>query len=99
MTIDDIIDHVVALGGVLVLRPSAGDGSPPISWGDVFLYYAPTGEIPTTQPFATTVTKDYPGEPTSGLDRPGAFRLNLAASSAEFGGHRPRPAPAHRAGR
>ena len=83
MSIDDIIDHVTGLGGVLVLRPQPGDGSPEISWGDVFFYYAPTGKVPATQPFATIVTKDYPDEPASWLDRPGAFRLNIAASAAE----------------
>ncbi len=82
MTIDDIIHHVAALGGVLVLRPEPGDGSPEISWGDVFFYYAPTGEVPRTQPFATIVTKDYPDEPASGLDRPGAFRLNIAVPAS-----------------
>lgn len=50
MSIDDIIGHVVALGGVLVLRPQPGDGSPEISWDDVFFYYAPTGEVPAGQP-------------------------------------------------
>jgi len=98
MSIDDIIDYVAALGGVLVLRPRAGDGSPPISWGDVFFYYAPTGVVPTAQPFATIVTKDYPDEPASGLDAPGAFRLNIATSateSAEVTGHDPRQATAH----
>lgn len=96
MGIDDIIDYVFTLGGVLVLRPQPGDGSPQISWGDVFLYYAPEGVIPQTQPFATIVTKDYPDEPASGLDRPGAFRLNIAASKAEFAqvlGHDPRHPP------
>jgi hypothetical protein len=82
MTIDDIIDQVAALDGVLVLRPEPGDGSPQISWGDVFLYYAPTGEVPPTQPFATIVTKDYADEPASGLDRPGAFRLNIAVPAS-----------------
>lgn len=82
MTIDDIIDQVAAFGGVLVLRPEPGDGSPEISWGDVFFYYAPTGEVPRTQPFATIVTKDYPDEPTSGLDRPGAFRLNISVPAS-----------------
>ncbi len=82
MSIDDIIGHVVALGGVLVLRPQPGDGSPEISWDDVFFYYAPTGEVPAGQPFATIVTKDYPDEPPSGLNRPGVFRLNIAASAA-----------------
>lgn len=93
MGIDDIIDHLLGLGGVLVLRPQPGDGSPQISWGDVFFYYAPDGVIPKTQPFATIVTKDYPDEPSSGLDRPGAFRLNVVASTAEFAqvlGHEPR---------
>ncbi len=71
MTIDDIIDQVAALDGVLVLRPQPGDGSPQISWGDVFFYFAPTGEVPRTQPFATIVTKDYPDEPVSGLSGPG----------------------------
>ncbi len=81
MAIDDIIDQVAALGGVLVLRPEPGDGSPEISWGDVF-FYAPSGEVPRTQPFATIVTKDYPDEPASSLDRPGAFRLNIAVPAA-----------------
>ena len=57
MTIDDIITQVTGLGGVLTLRPEAGDGSPEISWGDVFFYYAPDGVVPRTQPFATIVTK------------------------------------------
>jgi len=83
MSIDDIIEHVTALGGVLTLQPQPGDGSPEISWGDVFFYYAPDGEVPSTQPFATIVTKDYPDEPASGLDRTEAFRLNIAASAAE----------------
>ena len=76
MTIDDIITQVTGLGGVLTLRPEAGDGSPEISWGDVFFYYAPDGVVPRTQPFATIVTKDYPDDQTSRLDGPGRFRLN-----------------------
>lgn len=77
MTIDEITDLVASLDGVLVLRPREGDGSPPISWGDVFFYLAPDGTVPNGQPFASIVTKDYPDEPPSGLDAPGAFRLNL----------------------
>lgn len=81
----DIISYVRALGGVLVLEPREGDGSPEIAWGDVFFYYAPDGVVPRTQPFATVVTKDYPGEPSSGLDRsPGSFRVNVDASTEEF---------------
>jgi hypothetical protein len=84
MRIDDIIEHTEALGGVLTLRPQPGDGSPEIAWGDVFLYYAPDGVVPRTQPFATVVTKDYPDDRGSRLDRPGAFRVNVHAGTAEF---------------
>ena len=35
-------------------------------------------------PFATIVTKDYPDDRESRLDRPGAFRLNVAAGTDEF---------------
>lgn len=72
------------LGGVLTLQPRPGDGSPEISWGDSFLYYAPDGVVPRTQPFATIVTGDQPGDRSSRLDRPHAFRLNIAAGAAEF---------------
>ncbi len=84
MQIDEITAFIEDLGGVLTLRPAAGDGSPEISWGDLFFYYAPDGVLPTSQPFATIVTKDYPDDRVSRLDRPGAFRLNVAAGSAEF---------------
>jgi hypothetical protein len=84
MNIDEIIDHVAALEGVLILRPGPGDGSPEISWGDVFFYYAPDGQVPKTQPFATIVTKDYPGDERSRLDRPDAFRVNVHAGTASF---------------
>ncbi|TKK91033.1 hypothetical protein FDA94_04590 [Herbidospora galbida] len=84
MNMDDLIDHAKTLDAVLILRPRPGDGSPEVSWGDAFIYYAPDGVIPATQPFATIVTKDYPDEPASGLDQPGAFRLNIAAPKAEF---------------
>lgn len=84
MRIDEIIQFIEGLGGVLVLRPLPGDGSPEISWGDAFMYYAPDGVVPEVQPFATIVTKDYPDDRESRLDRPGTFRLNVAAGAAEF---------------
>jgi len=96
MSIDAITDFVEALGGVLTLRPGPGDGTPEIAWGDRFFYYAPDGVVPPGQPFATIVTKDYPGEPSSGLDRPGAFRVNIHAGGEAFRrwtGHDPRAAP------
>ncbi|MFF1441966.1 DUF6194 family protein [Streptomyces sp. NPDC058295] len=94
MTIDEIIDFVGGLDGVLTIRPAPGDGTPEISWGDTFFYYAPDGTVPTTaQPFATVVTKDYPGDEASRLDRPDAFRVNIAAGKEAFiqwTGHAPR---------
>ena len=97
MTIDEIQDFVEGLGGVLTLKPGPGDGSPEISWGDLFFYYAPDGVVPRTQPFATVVTKDYPGDEGSRLNRTEAFRLNVAAGKQAFvqhTGHEPRePTP------
>lgn len=93
---DEIREFVEALGGVLVLEPGPGDGAPEIAWGDWFFYYAPDGVIPQTQPFATVVTKDYPDDRGSRLDRPGAFRVNMHAGAAAFRawtGHEPK-APA-----
>ncbi|WP_433656832.1 DUF6194 family protein [Nocardia sp. CA-128927] len=94
MTIDEIIDFVAALDGVLTLTPTAADPWPEISWGDSFFYYSPDGVVPTkTQPFATIVTKDYPDEPSSRLDRPNAFRVNIAAGKEAFinwTGHEPK---------
>ncbi len=97
MRIQDVIDLVSSLDAVLVLQPRPGDGSPQIAWGDVFFYYAPDGVVPKTQPFATIVTKDYPGDDSCKLDRPGAFRVNIAAGAAEFQrrlGHTPKDRPA-----
>jgi hypothetical protein len=86
MSIDEITAHVASLEGSLILRPQPGDGSPEISWGDVFCYYAPEGEAPTGQPFATVVTKSYPDEDSPELDRPGSFRLNLAVGQEVLAG-------------
>ncbi|MGC5010483.1 DUF6194 family protein [Streptosporangium sp. DT93] len=94
MSIDEIIAFLGDLEGVLTLRPAPGDGSPEISWGDAFFYHAPDGRVPERgQPFATIVTKDYPGDERSRLDRPGAFRVNVSAGTdafAERTGRRPR---------
>ncbi len=46
---------------------------------------APDGKIPaTTQPFATVVTKNYPDDERSRLERPGTYRINIEAGKAEF---------------
>lgn len=85
MTLDEIIGFVESLEGVHALRPGQGDGTPEISWGDVFFYYSPEGVVPmNTQPFATIVTKDYPGDEGSRLDRPEAFRVNIWAGKEGF---------------
>jgi Family of unknown function (DUF6194) len=99
MTVEEIISLVDSLEGVLTQRAQAGDGSPEIAWGDTFFYYAPDGLVPpATQPFATIVTKNYPGDEASRLDRPGVFRVNLAAGKDEFTahtGHAPRDTGQH----
>ncbi|MFC5828360.1 DUF6194 family protein [Nonomuraea insulae] len=96
MTIDEIISFAGGLDGVLTLRPASGDGTPEISWGDTFFYYSPDGVVPTTtQPFATVVTKNYPGDEASRLDRPDTFRVNISAGKEAFvrwTGHAPREA-------
>ena len=102
MIMDDIITLLQHLDAVVTLRPGPGDGSPEISWGDLFFYFSPDGSVPTTtQPFATIVTKDYPGfDESSLLDRPDTFRVNCAAGRDAFvrwTGHAPRdPAPPDR---
>ena len=96
MSIDEIIDFVRSLGGVLVLQPEPGDGTPEIAWGDTFFCYAPEASSAKTQPFATIVTKDYPDDEGSRLYRPGAFRLNIGAGTEAFTrwtGYRPKAAP------
>ncbi|MFD5095719.1 DUF6194 family protein [Amycolatopsis thailandensis] len=85
MTIEEIIELVSGRDGVLVLTPSEGDGRPELSRGDAFFYYSPDGVVPTTvQPFATVVTKNYPGDESSRLDRPDTFRVNIHAGKEEF---------------
>ncbi|WP_328335173.1 MULTISPECIES: DUF6194 family protein [unclassified Streptomyces] len=85
MSIDEIINFIEDLDGVLAVRPGPGDASPELSWGDTFFYYAPDGAMPkAAQPFATIVTKNYPGDERSRLDRPDTFRVNIAAGKDSF---------------
>ncbi|WP_330180002.1 DUF6194 family protein [Nocardia sp. NBC_01503] len=100
MTIEEITAHVESLGGTLTLAPAPGDPAyPEIAWGDHFFYYAPGGEVPTTtQPFATIITKDYPDDSTSNLNRPNTFRLNIHAGAEAFTaqlGYTPRESSTH----
>ncbi|SER08381.1 DUF6194 family protein [Microlunatus flavus] len=83
-SVEEVRAFVEGLGGVLTLAPGPGDGTPELAWGDLFFYEAPDGVLPPGQPFATVVTKDYPGEPASGLDGEGAFRVNVGAAAEEL---------------
>jgi hypothetical protein len=84
-THDDLVALVSGWPHVLAFTPAPGDGSPDISWGDTFFYYAPDGIMPqATQPFATIVTKNYPGDESSELDRDGVFRVNIHPSADAF---------------
>lgn len=85
MSMQQILDAVRALDGVLELAPERGSAFPEIAWGDHFFYYAPDGAIPDReQPYATIVTKDYPGDTESRLDAPGRWRLNIHVGRPRF---------------
>ncbi|MFI7700108.1 DUF6194 family protein [Nonomuraea sp. NPDC049480] len=80
MTEEEIIQFVNGLPETSVLIAGPDDGSPEVAWGDAFFTYRSD-----RQPFATIVIKNYPGFDTaSDLDRPGVFRLNVAAGRAAF---------------
>jgi len=85
MTVSEIVTVVAAWESVLVVAPGPGDDVPEVAWGDVFFYYAPDGAMPTaTQPFATIVTKDYPGDELSALHREGVYRVNVHPGRDSF---------------
>jgi hypothetical protein len=83
----EVLRLLAALPGVVVVTPGPDSGAPEVAWGDSFAFYDPdgVGDAARRFPFATVVTKDYPGFDTeSRLDRPGVFRLNLPAGRAVF---------------
>ena len=85
MTKERILDLVRGFDGILELAPAEGDDHPEITWGDHFFYYAPDGQVPRReQPYATIVTKDYPGDAGSALDAPGRWRLNVHVGRDAF---------------
>ncbi|MFC9894973.1 DUF6194 family protein [Nocardia sp. NPDC127579] len=85
MSMDDILATIRTFDGVLELAPSAGSPFPEIAWGDHFFYYAPDGSVPQReQPYATIVTKNYPDDESSDLDRPGRWRLNIHVGRDTF---------------
>ncbi|WP_420813904.1 DUF6194 family protein [Phytoactinopolyspora endophytica] len=82
---DQLLETIRALDGVLELAPTEGSEFPEVAWGDHFFYYAPGGEIPgQAQPYATIVTKDYPDDALSDLDPAGRWRVNIHVGRAEF---------------
>ena len=85
MTPEELLQLASAWQGILIVSPQPGDGTPEIALGDTFLYYEPSGVMPTNrQPFATIVTKDYPDDAASNLDREGVFRVNLHPGREAF---------------
>ncbi|MFE1166518.1 DUF6194 family protein [Nocardiopsis sp. NPDC058789] len=101
----EVIRYVTGLGEVDVETASRESGAPEVAWGDSFVLYDPDGrarERAGFTPFATVVTKDYPGFDTdSDLDRPGVFRVNVAVGRALFEevvGHSPAAHAEHRRG-
>lgn len=85
MTLERILETVRGFDGVLELAPTEGSDFPEVAWGDHFFYYAPDGQIPQReQPYATFVTKDYPGDTLSDLDPPGRWRLNVHVGKDTF---------------
>lgn len=85
MSMHQILETIRAFDGILELAPEPGSEFPELAWGDHFFYYAPDGQTPHAyQPFATVVTKDYPGEPSSGLAPPDRYRVNVHAGRTRF---------------
>ena len=85
MSMDELLETIRAFDGVLELAPDESSAFPAIAWGDHFFYYAPAGQVPTReQPYATIVTKNYPGDALSGLDKPDRWRLNIHVGTDGF---------------
>jgi len=94
MSMEQLLETVGAFDGVLDLAPAEGSAFPEIAWGDHFFYYAPDGHVPQReQPYATIVTKNYPGDASCDLDHPERWRLNIHVGTDSFvalTGERPR---------
>src|SRR4051812_32063731 len=86
MTEDEIRSFAARLPGVAVVVAAEGDGSPEIAWGDTFMFYDPDDKPESRRmPFATIVTKNYPGfDEASNLNREGVFRFNIGVGRDRF---------------
>ena len=83
MSMDRLVAEIRGFDGVLDFAPAPGSAAPAVAWGDHFFYYAPTGLVPPReQPYATIVTKNYPGDTDCDLDEPGRWRLNIHVGRA-----------------
>ncbi|MFD3440445.1 DUF6194 family protein [Streptomyces sp. NPDC058685] len=82
---EQLLETARAFDGVLELAPTEGSDFPEIAWGDHFFYYAPDGQVPQReQPYATIVTKNYPGDSVCDLDHPERWRLNIHVGTKLF---------------
>jgi hypothetical protein len=101
VTEDDVRQLLTSLPDVAILTASEANGAPEVAWGDSFFFYEPSGEGSRRDPFATLVTKDYPGFDTaSDLNRPGVFRVNVGVGRETFQrlfGYLPAAHPEHHA--
>ena len=70
MSEDEVLGFLSGLDGVLIFRPGPGDGSPEISWGDSFVYYAPTGRADDHPALRHDRDQDYPATRPSHLNGP-----------------------------
>lgn len=87
MTEEQLVHLLADLPGVVVVTASQANQAPEVAWGDSFFFFDPDDSISPDRrfPFATIVTKDYPGfDFASNLDRPSVFRLNLSVGRAYF---------------
>ncbi|RVW09498.1 hypothetical protein EGT67_12035 [Prescottella agglutinans] len=85
MSMEQLLETIRAFDGVFELAPGEGSVFPEIAWGDHFFYYAPDGQVPQRQqPYATIVTKNYPDDASSDLDRPDRWRVNIHVGTDAF---------------
>lgn len=85
MTQEEIRQYLGKHPLVFVQIANAEDGSPEIAWGDTFFYICNAEGEHGKMPFATLVTKDYPGfDSESHLDRKGVYRLNMEVGKEKF---------------
>lgn len=81
----ETVAAIAALPGVVAMRAGSENGAPEVAWDDTFFFHDPDGHGDRRFPFATVVTKDYPGfDEASQLHRPGVYRVNVQAGRELF---------------